>query len=285
MQRRPPPCCNWLCGRGRERGTSCCWSVSYAAQHSVTKELQQSPRSELACLAAGPPGAASLRRARVPRAALSLQGPAQGERTGEKLERHSVRVLLHSVCGHSRYPSRAPPHMPGVPQVGYGLAGDLGALAAALGGVCAVEPAIDLASLHRTLAVKGLASLPPVRRSMQPLSAAHQPCRSAARSRAQRPLCPRAGPACCRAPRSGPASFEAACRARRMLSLRTRCRPRAQAGERGLAGLVHAQLGAPLDKRLQCSAWAARPLTAAQARLHAPALAAAAPRRRPGARR
>ena len=195
-----------------------------------------------------------------------------------------MRVLLHSMCGHSRYPSRALPNRPGVSQVGYGLAGDLGALAAALGGVCAVEPAIDLASLHRTLAVKGLASLPPVRRSMQPLSAAHQPCRSAACSRLQRPLCPRAGPACCRAPRSGPASLEAACRARRM-SLRTRCRPRAQAGERGLAGLVHAQLGAPLDKRLQCSAWAARPLTAAQARLHAPALAAAAPRRRPGARR
>ena len=39
-----------------------------------------------------------------------------------------------------------------------------------------------------------------------------------------------------------------------------------QAEERGLAGLVRAQLGRALDKRLQCSAWAARPLSAAQAR-------------------
>ncbi|KAK9845457.1 hypothetical protein WJX81_006883 [Elliptochloris bilobata] len=84
-------------------------------------------------------------------------------------------------------------------KVGYAFVGDLRAIDAALGGVASVQPAVDLASLHRVLAVRGLAALPP-------------------------------------------------------------------AGQRGLAGLVHAQLGCTLDKQLQCSAWAERPLSAAQVR-------------------
>jgi hypothetical protein len=200
MQRRPPPCCSWVCGRGRERGTSCCWSASQHSTQSVkicsrahaasSPALRQDLLELPACDARE--FLASLFRCRD-----LLKVSAQ--------ERRRARALLHSVCTHQHCPTRAPPHRPSVAQVGYGLAGDLGALAAALGGVCAVEPAIDLASLHRTLAVKGLASLPLVRRGARPISAARHavPLRSSHRRTAPALLARRS--ARCRNPRSDPA--------------------------------------------------------------------------------
>ena len=53
---------------------------------------------------------------------------------------------LHRLCG----------------QVGYGFLGDLRAIEARLGCVAAAKPAVDLASLHRVLAVRGRLQLPRV---------------------------------------------------------------------------------------------------------------------------
>lgn len=45
-----------------------------------------------------------------------------------------------------------------------------------------------------------------------------------------------------------------------------RCSGLPQVDGKGLSGLVHAQLGARLDKRFQCSSWGSRPLSQQQAR-------------------
>ena len=149
---------------------------------------------------------------------------------------------------------------PSLLKLGYCLAADLRALGAAIGpegggAVAVVQPALDLAGLHRQLLQRGA----PIRQA----SAATRPGRAVRIIRLGARAWTR-GSVGRRERRAATAAVGIATRGcRRTPSLPC---PLLQAGLPGLSGLVQAQLGLPLDKSLQCSAWGGRPLAPEQLR-------------------